>query len=119
RRRRGDRARDHRRRCRAALPRHLPAASLGRDIPRLRGNVRRRAMCYRRAMDVSSLRILEIGDAPLFKRAFPENTLAVWTGNNVAAEHMPGWLNFSLRRMGDLRRRLAGDEFDLVVCQPP
>jgi hypothetical protein len=70
-------------------------------------------------MDVSSLRILEIGDAPLFKRAFPENTLAVWTGNNVADEGMPGWLNFSLRRMGDLRRRLAGNEFDLVVCQPP
>ena len=34
-------------------------------------------------MDVSSLRILEIGDAPLFKRAFPENTLAVWTGNEL------------------------------------
>jgi hypothetical protein len=70
-------------------------------------------------MDVSSLRILEIGDTPLFKRAFPDNTLAIWTGNNVAEERVPGWLNFSLRRVGELRRQLAGEEFDLVVCAPP
>jgi hypothetical protein len=70
-------------------------------------------------MDVSSLRILEIGDAHIFKRAFPDNTLAIWTGGNLADETMPGWFNFSLRRAGSLRRQLAGADFDLVVCHPP
>lgn len=72
-----------------------------------------------RAMDVSSLRILEIGDAHIFKRAFPDNTVAIWTGSNLADERMPGWFNFSLRRAGWLRRQLADRAFDLVVCHPP
>jgi len=70
-------------------------------------------------MDVAGLRILEIGDAPIFKRAFPDSTLAVWTGANRAYEGAPGWLNFSLRRWPQVSRDLRDSSFDLIVCQPP
>ncbi|MBL8838458.1 MAG: glycosyltransferase family 1 protein [Alphaproteobacteria bacterium] len=70
-------------------------------------------------MDISTLRILEVGDAPLFKRAFPANTLAIWTGGNQADESSPGWRNFTLGRWSEIRRAVRSGPFDLIVCQPP
>ncbi len=70
-------------------------------------------------MDVAALRILEIGDAPLFKRAFPANTQAIWTGSNRADESAPGWQNFALARWPEMRRAVRSGRFDLIVCHPP
>jgi len=111
----GDRARDHR----AVLCGYLAPSD---RIPRsretsLRSNVPRRAMCYRRAMDVSSLRSSRSGTRPSQARFSGEHA-RVWTGNNVADEGMPagsisrcaGWATAPPARRQRVRPR---------VCQPP
>jgi hypothetical protein len=68
--------------------------------------------------DPGRLRLLEVGDRSVFKRALPDSTALLWTG----ARHWPdpdlAYQNFGLREVGSLRRALGG-EVDLVICHAP
>ncbi|MBI3436794.1 MAG: glycosyltransferase family 1 protein [Proteobacteria bacterium] len=70
-------------------------------------------------MDASSLRIVEIGDKPFFKRAYPDQTAFFSTsfaGND--ADVVAGGRRFSLRTAAALHGLLGDPATSLIICHP-
>jgi hypothetical protein len=65
------------------------------------------------------LKILEIGQFCLFKRNLPEQTTMVFTGQNRAEAAGVDALVFDLGLLPWLRRSLAGNTWDLILCHVP
>lgn len=68
---------------------------------------------------IESLRILEIGQFPLFKRTLPGQTTLVYTGENLSRvqglEHVP----FGIGLIPRLQRGLSSGRWDVVMCHCP
>jgi hypothetical protein len=73
----------------------------------------------RGARALGGLRILEIGDVPMFAQGAPANTELVWTAHHEHVEGVGRPNAFGWRRLPALRRALDRGEFDLVVGHPP
>jgi hypothetical protein len=65
------------------------------------------------------LRILEIGEHCLFKRAWPDRTDFVFTASNFEQWLNPPFPDLDPRRAGDLRDAVAGHAYDLLVLHAP
>lgn len=67
-------------------------------------------------MDSTKLRIVEIGERPLFRTCYPESTFKVSTSARLRLE--PGEAGFGPSTWLTLRRLAAEGNIDLVVCHP-
>lgn len=69
--------------------------------------------------DLASLRIIEIGDKPYVKQAFPEQTTYFSTYHVAeAVDPARGMYAVSLQTIRDLRERLQAPDLSLIVCHP-
>ena len=63
-------------------------------------------------------RVIEIGEVPLMRQAYPDTTEFFSTGPRPPADLGPNDRHVSLNTLGQLRRRLAARDVDIVVVQP-
>ena len=68
---------------------------------------------------VAELRIPEIGQFCLLKRALPEQTTLIYTGEDLSPVQEMDCRIFDLRLLPWLRRSLARGDWDLVFCHAP
>jgi hypothetical protein len=69
-------------------------------------------------LDIGRLRLLEIGDRSVFKRALPDRTELLWTGARHWPEPGLAYRSFGPGEVPSLLRALRGG-FDLIICHAP
>ncbi|MFO1057540.1 MAG: glycosyltransferase [Dongiaceae bacterium] len=70
------------------------------------------------APDLAALRLLEVGDRCVFKRAMPDRTELLWTGARHWPEAGLAYRSFGPGGIAPLRQALQGG-VDLVICHAP
>lgn len=70
------------------------------------------------APDLAALRLLEVGDRCVFKRAMPDRTELLWTGARHWPEAGLAHRSFGPGGIAPLRQALQGG-VDLVICHAP
>jgi hypothetical protein len=68
---------------------------------------------------ITEFRILEIGQFWLLKRALPDQTTLIYTGEDLSSVHEMDCRIFDLRLLPWLGRSLARGDWDLVFCHAP
>jgi hypothetical protein len=68
---------------------------------------------------ITEFRILEIGQFWLLKRALPDQTTLIYTGEDLSSVQEMDYRIFDLRLLPWLRRSLVRSDWDLVFCHAP